>query len=191
MTKNLCDYCSEAVRGSCCYFSAFIEGMHIILTNHSCKFLHLESKMCTIYKKRHEINPNCLSIEESIIMGLLPKECKYVENDLEYQKRKDTRKIKIPFNLSKYGKIQYKQINELSHEQIATYYIVRAQLCPQCKTEGVEREIYDETSNLEYFTYDCPECGYIWNTKEETKQFQTNLKNIYLSITGEKLAGTL
>jgi len=83
--KNLCDQCPEP--GACCYYSAPVHGKEIKVDMH-CN--HLKNGKCTIYKLRYLV-PDCLSVEQSIAKGTLPKWCPYVKDDPAYQARTDTR----------------------------------------------------------------------------------------------------
>jgi len=170
---NKCYYCREDVRGFCCYYSTTIDEKDVVLTNHPCKFLDLLTKECEIYPNRNIINPNCLTVKQSIDMGYMPKECKYVEDNKEYQKRKDTRRIKLPPNTSKYNKIIYNKKNNQPHNEIACYHIVRCYSCPQCKEEPTE-ELWSE--NGDYFVYICERCKVTWDTEKETKAFQEEIR---------------
>jgi len=57
-----------------------------------CIFLNLHTNLCSIYEDRFKINPLCLSIEQAIEQGALPKECLYIINNKKYQKRLDVKK---------------------------------------------------------------------------------------------------
>ena len=85
---NLCIDCP--VRGLCCYHSKKF-GNNNIITN-PCRYLDGDRKLCTIYEERFTINPICLTIEEAITKGQLPKECLYVFNNKKYQKRIDIKR---------------------------------------------------------------------------------------------------
>ena len=44
----------------------------------ACQYLDPETKLCTIYDQRHEINPSCLRVEQGIELGVFPADCPYV-----------------------------------------------------------------------------------------------------------------
>jgi uncharacterized cysteine cluster protein YcgN (CxxCxxCC family) len=176
--NNLCEKCDEKIRGLCCYYSEFFEGFNLLLTNHPCKFLNPQTHLCNVYHCRREINPNCMGVEEMIISGMIPKECLYVKNNKKYQKRKDTRLIQIPIELSNFGRFQYERLNNESHEEVAIYDVVRTFVCPKCKSPDLEEE-WNEETEIDYFIYLCNDCGHQWNTKKETIDFQTKLIGIW------------
>jgi len=70
--------------GRCCYRKLWI-GDTIYYTPFPCEYLDTETKLCTIYEKRHEINPECLSVEEGIRLGIFPADCPYVRDIPDYK----------------------------------------------------------------------------------------------------------
>lgn len=85
---DLCEKCNR--RGCCCFSSTFINGLEVV-TDWACRYLDMETRKCTVYAHRHELNLDCLTIEAMIKFGTVPKSCPYVANDLEYQARTDIR----------------------------------------------------------------------------------------------------
>jgi len=65
--------------GRCCCVKVIIDG-RIIYTPYPCKHLDTRTKLCTIYKDRHTINPDCLTVEEGIRIGVFPADCPYVKD---------------------------------------------------------------------------------------------------------------
>ncbi len=172
--ENLCFKCHPDIRGLCCFFTTEIAGYNLILTRHPCKFLDLNSRTCKVYSKRHEMNLNCLTIEEMIIDGAIPKECLYVANNIEYKKRKDIRILNLPFNLSDKNKLEYYKENNVPHYQIAVYDIKRSFICPECKSGDLsevflENSIGEERSEF-YFTYKCNKCKNRWENPRKIKK---------------------
>lgn len=172
--NNLCLNCPDEIRGLCCYFSCkFSNGENYILTNHPCKFL--EKARCTIYEKRHDINKNCLTREEMIICGTIPKQCLYVKENESYQNRNDVRIVKIPSNLSPELKREYELQNNKPHGEIAIYRIERSFICPACKSKDIKELFIEESLPKKkngkedkifcnrYFSYTCNQCHRKWH----------------------------
>lgn len=88
--KNLCIDCPSDIRGLCCYFSVLIKGVQMVCDDY-CKFLNIETGRCSVYRERFQKNRHCLTLEEMKKHGTLPRKCLYVQNDVEYQARKDLR----------------------------------------------------------------------------------------------------
>ena len=174
-TENLCFNCPEEIRGICCYFLTEIEGHLIYLSNHPCKYLNLNTRKCSIYEKRHEINPNCLTLKEMYIKGTLPKNCPYVINDPIYQKRKDTVILTLPFNMSNKGKLEFSKLNSQDHSEIGCYDIIRTAICPKCESGSILEE-WDDKEDVLFFRYQCKNCNHKWNNLE--KQIEYNKKEI-------------
>jgi uncharacterized protein len=70
--ENLCNNC-----GKCCY-KKIIVGRTVFITPFPCEFLNTDTNLCTIYDKRHELNPLCLSVEEGMKVSAFPEDCPYV-----------------------------------------------------------------------------------------------------------------
>ena len=70
--EALCNHC-----GKCCY-QKIIVGRSVYLTPFPCEYLDTHSNMCTIYDRRHELNPDCLSIETGMKHSAFPQDCGYV-----------------------------------------------------------------------------------------------------------------
>jgi len=60
-----------------------------VVTDDHCDYLD-EAGRCTIYAERHR-NRECLTIEQMINMGTVPKFCLHVKDNRAYQERTDTR----------------------------------------------------------------------------------------------------
>jgi len=69
--------------GRCCFAKLWIGG-RIYYTPFPCKYLDLRTRLCTVYDRRHEVNPECLSIEAGIKLGVFPKDCPYVRDIPDY-----------------------------------------------------------------------------------------------------------
>lgn len=67
--------------GRCC-FEKIEYNNKIYLTDIPCEYLDLTTKECTVYAQRSQKKPDCVAINEAIIaLGVLPRECAYVEDD--------------------------------------------------------------------------------------------------------------
>ncbi len=63
--------------GRCCYAKLLV-GDRVIYTDAPCDHLDPETRLCRVYDRRHEVNPDCLSVEEGIRRGVFPADCPYV-----------------------------------------------------------------------------------------------------------------
>lgn len=70
--ESLCTHC-----GKCCYKKLII-GRYVYITPFPCEFLDTNTNLCTIYDKRHELNPLCLSIERGMKVSAFTEDCPYV-----------------------------------------------------------------------------------------------------------------
>jgi uncharacterized cysteine cluster protein YcgN (CxxCxxCC family) len=67
--------------GKCCYEKVDLGGGIIEYTDVPCVHLDPETKLCRVYEKRHEVEPDCISLTEDLVRVLnwLPEDCAYVE----------------------------------------------------------------------------------------------------------------
>lgn len=81
--EDICNQC-----GKCCYEKVDLGGGVIRYTDEPCEHLDTETNLCKVYKNRHEVEPDCISLTEELVRTLhwLPEECAY----LEYVRYKDT-----------------------------------------------------------------------------------------------------
>lgn len=77
--EALCRRC-----GRCCYHKLVVGDLVIALKD-PCTYLDANTKLCTIYENRFELNPDCLNIERGIARRAFPEDCPYVA-DLTYYK---------------------------------------------------------------------------------------------------------
>jgi len=178
--ENLCNYCPMSIRGKCCYFLVRIiddkyNDIFVTLSNHPCKYLNIKTGRCKVYKKRHELNPNCLTIKEMIISGTIPKQCLYVKDNQEYQKRLNTALLSLPSNVSEGTKKKYEKINNYPHSEVASYDTLRTFLCPKCGSPNLD-ECNEEKFSFLFFSYKCKNCGYRWSNFQ--KQVNHSLKKL-------------
>jgi len=77
--EDLCRKC-----GRCCYAKLLLDD-EIVFLPYPCPYLDEHSRRCTIYPRRHEVNPECLTLEEGISIGVFPADCPYVANLKDYK----------------------------------------------------------------------------------------------------------
>jgi len=65
--------------GRCCYAKLIIDG-EVVYTPFPCPYLDEKTHLCTVYERRHELNPQCLTVEMGIRMGVFPPDCPYVRD---------------------------------------------------------------------------------------------------------------
>lgn len=75
---RLCRRC-----GKCCHKKIFIDGQVVYLPSF-CKFYDPQTRLCTVYENRFELNPHCLTVEEGIQLGVFPADCPYVRDLPDY-----------------------------------------------------------------------------------------------------------
>lgn len=70
--ETLCTRC-----GKCCY-KKIIVGRIVVITPFPCEYLDTSTNLCTIYDRRHELNPHCLSVPDGLRVSAFPADCPYV-----------------------------------------------------------------------------------------------------------------
>ena len=55
-----------------------------------CRYFDQAKRLCTIYDRRHELNPRCLTVEEGIEIGVFPADCPYVRDRKGYRPPRET-----------------------------------------------------------------------------------------------------
>jgi uncharacterized cysteine cluster protein YcgN (CxxCxxCC family) len=71
---------AECLRcGRCCYAKLLVED-RVIYTDVPCRYLDTGTRLCTVYGRRHEVNPDCLDVEAGIRRGVFPADCPYVRD---------------------------------------------------------------------------------------------------------------
>jgi uncharacterized cysteine cluster protein YcgN (CxxCxxCC family) len=70
--------------GRCCYYKVIVDG-RVVYTPYPCQYLDTKTNLCTIYKDRHTINPDCLTVEEGIRLEVFPADCPYVKDIKGYK----------------------------------------------------------------------------------------------------------
>ena len=70
--EKLCTNC-----GKCCYMKILV-GRTVYITPFPCEYLDTATNLCTIYERRHELNPLCLAVKLAIKVNAFPADCPYV-----------------------------------------------------------------------------------------------------------------
>ena len=78
MGKPECRRC-----GRCCAVKLIVDDT-VIYTDEYCRYLDPQTRTCTVYERRHEVNPECLPLEEAVRMRLLPADCPFVADVPDY-----------------------------------------------------------------------------------------------------------
>ncbi|MEW6140239.1 MAG: YkgJ family cysteine cluster protein [Thermodesulfobacteriota bacterium] len=67
--------------GKCCYEKVDLGGGVIHYTDEPCIHLDTETRLCKVYDRRHEVEPDCISLTEDLVRNLhwLPEDCAYVQ----------------------------------------------------------------------------------------------------------------
>jgi len=69
--------------GRCCAAKLIIDG-EVVYTPFPCPYLDLGSGLCTVYDHRLEVNPQCLTVEVGVQLGVFPPDCPYVRHIGDY-----------------------------------------------------------------------------------------------------------
>lgn len=73
--EERCERC-----GRCCYEKVWDED-GVWVTDVPCRYLDLKTRLCTVYPRRFEVEPECLSVDrEAIEEGIMPDGCAYVRD---------------------------------------------------------------------------------------------------------------
>lgn len=119
--RDLCKKCDPKIKGTCCYYSIMCGRFNVILSGQPCRFLNLDTKECSIFKNRLNINPLCLPIKECIEKGAFPKGCRYVRHNKKY-KNGIPKLIEVPEILPDGTKDDLAKINAMPHAEFLKYY---------------------------------------------------------------------
>jgi uncharacterized protein len=81
--EDVCNRC-----GKCCYEKLDLGGGLIQYTDEPCAHLDTETNLCKVYERRHEVQPDCISLTADLVRYIhwLPEDCAYVE----YVRHQDT-----------------------------------------------------------------------------------------------------
>ena len=74
--EALCDRC-----GLCCFEKIEDDYGNIFFTRTPCRYLDIVSRLCKIYDRRFEINPDCVKLSPDLIGSLswLHDQCGYIK----------------------------------------------------------------------------------------------------------------
>jgi hypothetical protein len=70
--------------GRCCYNKIIYRG-RLFYTPFPCKHLDEQTRLCRVYERRHQVNPDCLSVEEGLKLGVFPADCPYAQRVPDYK----------------------------------------------------------------------------------------------------------
>ncbi len=54
-------------------------------TPFACEHLDEKTRLCRIYQRRHQVNPQCLSVPDGLKLGVFPGDCPYAQNMPNYK----------------------------------------------------------------------------------------------------------
>ena len=57
-----------------------LAGGEVVYLPFHCAYYDPEARLCTVYDRRHELNPRCLTVEQGIKHGVFPAGCPYVRD---------------------------------------------------------------------------------------------------------------
>jgi uncharacterized protein len=80
----ICNQC-----GKCCLEKLEDARGRIIYTEDACKYLDLETRLCRIFDRRFEINPECVKLTPELVEKLrwLPKDCAYRPEEAKFTRK--------------------------------------------------------------------------------------------------------
>ena len=82
-SEDLCQRC-----GRCCRVKLAIDG-EVVATPFLCPHLDRDTRLCTIYERRFELNPFCASAADAVESGIFPADCPYVAGSPGYRAPRD------------------------------------------------------------------------------------------------------
>lgn len=78
--EALCRRCAQ-----CCYEKIVDEDGEVYQTPIPCKYLDIDSGLCTVYGRRHDCQVRCLTVAEGITARAFPADCPYVQGVAGYR----------------------------------------------------------------------------------------------------------
>lgn len=69
--------------GACCCVKMRLDG-EVVTTPFLCPHLDEVTRLCTIFERRFEFNPFCITVEQGIELGIYPGTCPYVHDVPSY-----------------------------------------------------------------------------------------------------------
>ena len=84
-TKADADHEAKCKRcGRCCYKKVLYKG-RMLYTPFPCQHLDEKTRLCRVYARRHQVNPDCLPVEEGLHLGVFPADCPYAQGVPNYK----------------------------------------------------------------------------------------------------------
>ena len=77
--EDLCRKC-----GRCCRVKLIVEDEVFVLSE-TCPHLDTETKLCTVYDRRRQVNPHCADMKTAILARVFPGDCPYVADRRDYR----------------------------------------------------------------------------------------------------------
>lgn len=73
--EAICNRC-----GKCCYEKIDLGAGVVKYLDEPCRHLDTETKLCKVYDRRHDVEPDCMRLTENLVRNLhwLPEDCAYV-----------------------------------------------------------------------------------------------------------------
>jgi len=70
--------------GRCCYKKVLYKG-RMLYTPFPCQHLDEKTRLCRVYARRHQVNPDCLPVAEGLHLGVFPADCPYAQGVPNYK----------------------------------------------------------------------------------------------------------
>jgi hypothetical protein len=71
--------------GRCCCAKLVSPDGQIVFLPLYCDHYAPETRLCTVYDRRFEANPQCLTVKEGIAAGVFPADCPFVRDLPDYR----------------------------------------------------------------------------------------------------------
>ena len=110
--------------GRCCYEKLIIDG-HVFTTRTPCRYLDVTARTCTVYERRLDLNPRCLTVPQGIELGVFPADCPYVQGLHDYLPAEE-------------GWLEAETVRKIERGQLRTYGEVLADMRRCMESRRVE-----------------------------------------------------
>lgn len=77
--EELCRKC-----GRCCRVKLIVED-EVFVLGEVCPHLDPETKLCKVYERRYEVNPDCADMKTAVGARVFPADCPYVADIPDYR----------------------------------------------------------------------------------------------------------
>ena len=57
----------------------------VVAVSMACEHLDIVTRKCRVYRDRFKVNPKCLRIKDAIEKRVLPNDCPYVKDKVDYK----------------------------------------------------------------------------------------------------------